>query len=250
MPELTSLQWCLVVLAAFGVGVSKSGFTGVGLFHVSVFATLFGARESTGIVLPMLIVGDVLAVSVFRQHARWDYVRRLLLPTTIGVVVGWLLMYQLDERVYKPTIGAIILTLATMQFLRIWRPRWFGQVPHSLLFAWGLGWLTGFSTMLANAAGPVMALYLVAVSLPKLQLIGTTAWFFLILNLFKVPFSISLGLIHTETLLLNAVLVPGIVLGLYSGRWLMQRVPQRAFDALVLAFSVVMGLRLVGLFGH
>lgn len=247
MSELTVWQWFLVGLAALGVGVSKSGFTGVGLFHVSVFAALFGAKESTGIVLPMLIVGDVLAVSAFRQHARWDYVKRMLLPTGLGVIVGWLCMYWLNDLVYKPLIGGIILTLAAMQLARMWRPAWFGQVPHALWFAWGLGLLAGFSTMLANAAGPVMGLYFLAVALPKFELVGTTAWFFLILNLFKVPFSLALGLIRIDTLALNALLIPAVVLGLLGGRWLIHRVPQRTFDSLILAFSGVMGLRLMGI---
>ncbi len=107
--------------------------------------------------------------------------------------------------------------------------------------------LAGFSTMLANAAGPIVALYLVAVSMPKLELAGTTAWLFLILNMFKVPFSVEQGLIDGRTLSLNALLVPVIVIGLLAGRWLFARVPQRQFDSLVLAFSALAAMRLMGL---
>ena len=108
MPHLTPLDWLLAVLGAVGIGVAKSGFSGVSLLHVLVFASLFGARDSTGVVLPMLIVGDVLAVRTFRQHARWDYIRRLLPPAALGVVAGALLMRHLDGAQYKPLIGAII----------------------------------------------------------------------------------------------------------------------------------------------
>ncbi|HLQ43381.1 MAG TPA: sulfite exporter TauE/SafE family protein, partial [Planctomycetaceae bacterium] len=224
------------------------GFVGVGLFHVVVFAFLFGAKASTGVVLPMLLFGDVCAVGAFRQHARWDYVRRMSLPTGLGVIAGWALMHSLNESAYKPVIGSIILGLAAMQAIRMTRPDCFSQVPHATWFVWSLGLLSGFSTMLANAAGPIIALYLVAVSLPKLELVGTTAWFFLLLNVFKIPFSFGLGLINLNTLSLNAALTPMIVLGLFSGRWLIHRIPQRLFDSLVLAFSALAALRLIGAF--
>ncbi len=111
-----------------------------------------------------------------------------------------------------------------------------------------MGLLAGVATMLANAAGPVMALYFVAVSLPKLELVGTSAWFFLVINAIKIPFSAWLGLIDGGTLALNAALAPLIVAGFFVGRWLVARIPQRAFDAFLLTFAGIAALRLVGLF--
>lgn len=248
LPPLTVPQWLLALAAAFGVGVSKSGFVGVGLFHVLVFAFLFGARDSTGVVLPMLIVGDILAVTAFRQHARWDYIRRILPPAVTGVVIGTLLMSRLSDAQFKPIIGSLILGLTVLQLVRLWRPNLFERVPHRLWFAWMMGLLGGVATMLANAAGPIMALYLLAVTLPKFELVGTIAWFFLVLNCIKVPFSAGLGLIHSDTLLLNAVLVPMIAAGFFGGRWLVTRIPQKLFDAFLLAFAGIASLRLIGLF--
>jgi len=248
MPELTAPQWLLAVLAAVGIGVAKSGFSGVSMLHVIIFASLFGARDSTGVVLPMLIVGDLLAVRAFRQHARWDYIRRLLPPAACGVIAGALLVRWLSEAQYKPLIGAIILALTGLQLLRLGRPALFDQVPHTRWFAWGMGLFVGVTTMLANAAGPIAALYLLAVALPKLEFVGTSAWLFLIINCFKVPFSLALGLIHRETLLLNAVLIPAIVVGLFAGRWVVHLIPQRLFDALLLIFAAIAALRLAGLF--
>ena len=118
MPHLTSFDWLLAIFGAVGIGVAKSGFSGVSMLHVLIFASLFGARDSTGVVLPMLIVGDVLAVRSFRQHARWDYIRRLLPPALLGVVAGALLVRSLDATRYKPLIGALILALTALQLLR------------------------------------------------------------------------------------------------------------------------------------
>jgi uncharacterized membrane protein YfcA len=248
MPDLTPSQWLLATLAAFGIGVGKAGFAGVSMFHVIVFAFLFGARDSTGVVLPMLIVGDVCAVAAFRQHARWDFVRRMLPPAGLGVVLGWAAMQRLSDAAFKPLIGAIILALAMLQLARMQRPQWFAEVPHATWFAWTMGLLAGLTTMLANAAGPIMALYFLAVTLPKLEFVGTSAWFFLVLNLFKVPFSAQLGLIHGGTLLLNAALIPAIIAGLIAGRWLVLRIAQRIFDGLLLAFVAAAALRLLGVF--
>jgi uncharacterized membrane protein YfcA len=248
MPHLDLLQWLLAILGAACVGIGKSGIAGMGLLPVVIFAFLFGARTSTGIVLPMLIVGDVTAVRTFHSHARWDYVRRMLPPAFVGVIVSAWYMRSLSEAVYKPVIGGIILGLIALQVARMQKPEWFGHVPHTRTFAWTIGLVAGCATMLANAAGPIFAIYCLAVSLPKMEFVGTSAWFFFIVNTFKIPFSIALGLIHGGTLLLNLALSPLIIGGLLAGRWLTARIPQRTFDFLLLAFAAIAAIRLIGLF--
>lgn len=238
----------LVVLGAAGVGFSKSGFAGLGMIHVLIFAFVFGARASTGVLLPLLIVGDVCAVKLFGAQVQWHYVRRLMWPAVTGVLVGWWLLGRLDEAAFKPLVGATILGLTIIQLGRLWRPKLFEHVPHTAWFAWSLGLFGGIATMLANAAGPIIALYLVAVSLPKYQLIATSAWFFFILNVLKVPFSASLGLIDLGSLGLNAALAPFVALGMIAGRWLVHRIPQRLFDSIVLVGTALAALRLIGVF--
>lgn len=245
MPPLSPAEWLLAIAGAIGLGVGKAGLAGMSLLHVLIFAFLFGARDSTGVVLPMLLIGDVGAVTLFHQHARWDYVRRMLPPACVGVVFGALLMRALTDAAFRPTIGWIVLSLTALQVVRTYRPEWFGNVPHARWFAWTIGLLAGTTTMLANAAGPIFAVYCLAVALPKYELVGTSAWFFLILNAFKVPFSAALGLIHGQTLLFNLALAPAIFAGLLGGRWLVRRVPQRVFDVLLLAFAAVAALRLI-----
>lgn len=247
VPDLSLPQWVLAIIAAAIMGIGKSGISGVGLVTVLIFAFLFGARSSTGVVLPMLLVGDVTAVRAFHEHARWDYIRRMLPPACIGIVLSAWFMRSISETVYKPIIGGIILTLTALQLARTARPTWFGNVPHTRWFAWTIGLAAGAATMLANAAGPVFSIYCVAVALPKMEFVGTSAWFFLLVNAFKVPFSAALGLIHGGTLLLNAVLSPFIIAGVFAGRWLTDRIPQRLFDGLLLAFAAIAALRLIGI---
>jgi uncharacterized membrane protein YfcA len=248
MPDFTGSQWVLAVVAAFGIGVSKAGFPGLALLHVIVFAFLFGARDSTGIVLPLLLVGDLGAIGGFYKHTRWEHVWRTLPPACVGVLAGALLMGRLSDSAFAPVLGWIILTLTILHLIRIQRADWTARVPRGRLVAWATGLLAGATTMLANAGGPIMTLYLLTMRLPKLEFTGTVAWFFFVINAFKVPFSIALGLIHTKTLLLNVLLIPGVLVGLLAGRWLIRRVSQRLFDALLLTFAAIAALRLIGLF--
>jgi uncharacterized membrane protein YfcA len=235
----------LVFAGALGIGVSKAGFPGMSLVHVLVFALIFGARNSSGIILPMLVAADVLAVRAFQQHARWVYIRRMLPATFVGIFLGFALMGRLDEAAFAPLVGAIVLVLTLLQAGRMARPGLMAEVPHSRAFAWTMGLLAGVTTMMANAAGPIVTLYAMAVSLPKFELVGTGAWFFLIVNLVKLPFSAALGLIRVDTLTLNLVLLPAVFVGIALGRWLTHRVPQRLFDALLLTFAFAAALRLI-----
>jgi uncharacterized membrane protein YfcA len=249
LPHLTPLQWTLAILAAFCVGFAKTGFSGAALVNVLVMASLFDPRASTGVVLPMLICGDILSVIAFHQHAKWPLVWRMLPPTIIGIIAGWLLMRRItNPHVFGPIIGWIILVMVILQAIRRWYPRAFEKAPHTRGFAWAMGLSTGVTTMLANGAGPIMTLYFLATETPKFVLVGTAAWMFLIVNTFKVPFSWSLGLIHGSSLLFNLVLVPAIVLGTVVGRWLIHRVRQDVFEALLLLFAAIAALRMIGLF--
>lgn len=230
------------------IGISKSGFAGIGLVTVIVMACLFPPRESTGILLPLLICGDICAVVAFRKHALWPLIGRMLPPTLIGIIAGYFLMERIADNRFGPVIGSIVLAMVFVQALRRFRPALFEHIPHSHAFAWSMGGVSGITTMLANAAGPIMALYFLAINLPKYAFVGTSAWFFLIVNVSKVPLSAHLGLIHGSSLLFNLLLLPAVIAGTVLGRWLIAIVPQRVFELLLLIFAGVASLRLIGIF--
>lgn len=248
MPDLPLSAWLLAMVAGLGIGISKSGFAGVSLVHVLVMAHIFGDKLSTGVVLPMLVIGDICAVIAFKRHAVWRHVARTLPIACVGVGVGTWLMTLIPETAYKPIIGWTVLVLVILQVWRMLNPGRFEHVPHSWTFAAVMGLLAGITTMMANAAGPVMGLYFLAVGLPKYQLTGTSAWFFLIINLYKVPFSAGLGLIRADTLLFNLALAPVIIIGLFFGRWLLGHVSQKLFDGLILTFAAAVALWRIGFF--
>ena len=241
------ISWVMLFLGAMGIGLSKSGFPGISMFHVVVYASIFGTKASTGVLLPMLVVGDCIAIFVFGRKAEWNHVRKLLPATLLGIVIGWLIMDVMDPNVFKRLVGSIILTLIALQVTRAKKPEWFDQIPNRRWFAVLLGLLAGITTMLANAAGPVIALYLISVKLPKWELIGTSAWLFLVLNISKLPLSYELGLIHRDSLTAGLILVAGIPLGLYSGRWLVEKISQRWFNIILLTFTAIAAVRMIGI---
>ncbi len=233
-------QWCLAALGALLVGVSKTGITGLSLVFVSIFAGIMPARRSTGLVLPLLFVGDIVAVLSYRRHAQWRHVWRLLPWAGVGVVIGYFALGRMSERQARLSIGVIVLGLATLYLIRRLRPGGDREV-HAAWFAPAIGILAGFTTLVANAAGPLTVIYLLAMRLPKMEYMGTTAVFFLLLNLFKAPFMIGLGLITRESLMANLVLVPAVLLGTWLGRWLLVRINQQMFENIVLGLALVAG---------
>jgi uncharacterized membrane protein YfcA len=236
-------EWFLAALGALLVGVAKTGITGLSLLFVSIFASIMPARRSTGVVLPLLIVGDVIAVLSYRRHAQWGHVWRLFPWAAAGVVAGAFAMGRMDERQTRVAIGAIVVGLSILHLVRRARP----GVPEAESSAWFapvIGVLAGFTTIVSNAAGPLMVIYLLAMRLPKMEYMGTGAVFFLILNIFKVPFMVWLGLVTPASLLLNAELAPAVVAGALLGRWLLGRINQRAFENIALALTLAAGVRM------
>jgi hypothetical protein len=248
LPHLTPTGWLLAILAALSIGISKNGFTGFTLVTVLIMARLFPPRQSTGIILPLLVFGDICAIVGFKRHAKWAQVRRMLPPTMVGVVAGWLLMLWISGGKFGPIIGWIVLAMSLLQAVKQIRPALFEHFPHTRGFAWSMGVASGVTTMLANAAGPIMSLYFLAVNLDKYEFIGTSAWFFFFVNVFKIPFSTSLGLIGGSSLLLNLILAPAVVLGALAGRRLVKVIPQKLFETLLLIFAGLAALHMIGAF--
>lgn len=233
------------LLAAFCIGLSKTGFSGVSLISIFLLADLYGAKASVGLALPLLIFADLLVYPAFRNHGSWRPVWRLLPPTVVGLLVGYFLLDALGDQASRRLIGAIIVVMVGLQALRAWRGEAFGRLAQSGPFGAAAGVAGGVATMLANAAGPVIQLYLLSVRLGKYELLGVGARFFLLVNLLKVPLNAHLDLITSASLVENLKLAPGVLAGVLAGRWLIRYVSQRGFEVLVVIFAVLAGVRLL-----
>ena len=238
-------EWIVVVVVgAMLLGLAKTGLPGINMVFVPILASILPAKESTGFLLPLLIVGDIFAVTYYRSHTQWRHLARLLPFSLLGIGAGYFTMRSLDNAQIKPIIGIIVLVMLAVQIYRTVR-KIDESIPEGIWFALIMGFLAGFTTMVANAAGPAMAIYLLAMRLPKEQYVGTGAWYFFIVNLFKVPLSASLGLITAQSLLTGAVLVPAIVLGAFVGIKLLPLIPQKAFRNVILVITAVSAIRLL-----
>jgi uncharacterized membrane protein YfcA len=241
-------QWALACLGAFLSGLSKTGIAGLGILSVALFALILPPRESVGIVLVILLCADVVAVTAYRRQANWGQLWRLFPWTAVGVVLGYLTLGRIDERLVKPLIGGILIAILIVHVVRrrlAARADAADAAPRAAWLAPLVGVAAGFTTMVANAAGPIMIVYLLAMGLPKMEFIGTSAWFFLAVNLFKVPFNYSLGMIYPGSLLIDLPLAPFAVAGAISGRLIIKHIDQRLFETLALLLTAVAGVRLL-----
>ncbi len=243
--DLSTAQWLFAILSAACVGISKSGFGAMAIPGILLMTQVMPARESTGIILPMLILADIFAVQAFRKFTVWGLLLKILPAAVVGVVLGWWLMPRIPVGFFTPVIGWIIIVLLLLTILQKTSSKLQDIAAGHPAIAWPLGLLAGISTMLANAAGPAMTVYLLAARLPKYEFVGTAAWFFFFINLIKVPFSISLGLITPNTLLFNFMLAPAVLVGLFSGKFLLGKINQTHFEWLLIALSLLGALRLI-----
>jgi uncharacterized protein len=251
--QLTPAFWALAALGAFFVGFAKSGIPGFGLLFIAIFAAVFDAKQSTGLVLPLLILGDLIAIRNYRAHTQWRVIFRLLPWTFLGIGVGWYVVGRIESnRVMQVLIGTILLSMIVLHFFRQWLQAHEKPLTPEQMRAGGstlgdglAGGTIGFATMTANAAGPVTTLYFIARHLPKFEFLGTAAWFYCIVNLVKVPFSVQLGLIQGGSLKVNLALAIFVLLGSIAGVWCVKRINQRWFELTALGLTALAALNLL-----
>ena len=243
MPQDTMI-WCLAALAAFCIGISKAGFSGVSLISVFILADVFGAKQSLGFALPMLIMADLMVYPAFRKYASWKSVWVLTWPALVGMGLGVLVLGNVDNFTMRRVIGSIILLMVSLQTVGRINPDGFYKLALTKKFGFVFGTTGGLATVLANAAGPIMQIYMLSRRMEKMELIGVGARFFLVINFLKLPLGAGMNLITTQTLLANLMLAPAIALGVFGGKKLLGKIPQKVFEFTVISFAVIAGIKL------
>ena len=233
----------VICCTAFLAGISRTAMPGLGILLASLVAQVMPVRASTGFLLPILVIADLMAVVYWRRIKVWPYLLRILPWTVLGVVFGWFLMGLMDESMFKPVLGGMILVFVALDSVR--RRLGIALKAERRFFVALTGILAGAFTMMANAAGPIMTMYLMTMDLPQDDFVGINAWFFFIVNLVKVPFSAALGLITWDYLKIDLSLAPLIFLGALVGSFAIKKLPRKLFDMLVKTLAAVAGLKLL-----
>lgn len=245
---MSTLDWTLAAFGSVCFGLSKTGIPGVGILGVAIFARVFHVN-SPGIALPLLILADFVAGAAYFRFAVWPKMLRMFPWAAIGILIGYFMIGRINPVELNRVIGWILVALVS---LAVWW-RWLRKQPidpevgdsHGLAYEISVGILSGITTMIANAAGPIMILYLLRMRLPKMQFIGTCSCFFLVLNCFKVPFLIHLGMISQETLEIDLPFFPFALLGAILGWIVIKYINQALFETLCLALTFVSAIKLI-----
>ena len=229
-------NWGLILLAAFFIGLSKAGLKGIDMMNVTIMAIVFGSKASTGIVLPLLCVADIIAVSYYHRHAQWHHFWKLIPWMAIGILVGVYVGKDMNEAVFRKIMAVIIIvTVAIMIALEM---RKNPLIPTNKLFVANMGLAAGFTTMLGNLAGAFSNIYFLAMRMSKNDFIGTAAWIFLVINLFKLPFQVFFWKnITLESLYTDLVLLPSMLIGFWVGLKIVSKIKDDNYRKVVIVLT-------------
>jgi uncharacterized membrane protein YfcA len=241
--DLGVVGWSVLLVAAAFAGFSKTAIGGAGVVAAALAALVLPARASTGTILPLLIAGDVIGVAIYRRSANWRLIGRLAPWVLAGIVAGVVFLDRVrGNQAMRVSIGLMILVVLAAHLvvggrLKERLARGGGAAHHVAAALAGMG--VGFSTMVANSAGAIMTVYLLLSGVTMLEFLGTGAWFFLIVNVVKLPFSIRLGLIEAQSLRLDLLLLPGLAVGCALGVALVKRIEPLHFERAALGMAGV-----------
>lgn len=241
----SAFELAMLIVSALLIGINKTGIPGLGLVPVLLLTLVFPTRLSTGLQLGMLCMADVAAVCWYRRNANWKLILRLIPAAAVGLAVGTLVVNHLDDFAMGKMIGGIVLFLCAVSLVRDLVLKGGKRIPTHWAFGAAAGFLAGFTTLVANAAGPVSALYFLALRLDKKEYVGTGAWFFLIMNWVKLPIFVFQGRITLASFRADLAMIPFLLLGAAAGILLLKRLSQEYFNLLVLIFSVLAGIKLL-----
>ncbi|SEL43016.1 hypothetical protein SAMN04487910_2432 [Aquimarina amphilecti] len=228
-------------IAAIILGMSKSGLKGMGVLIVTLMVLVHGAKASTGIVLPLLIFADILAVIYYNRHAQWKYLIKFLPWMIAGVLVAVFVGKDLSEEVFKKGMAVIIIVSVIIMFL--WERYEKKNIPNAIWFAGSTGFLAGFTTMIGNLAGAFSNIFFLAMRIPKNEFIGTAAWLFFIINLIKLPFHIfSWKTITQQSILTDLYLIPGVLLGFIIGLRVVKLFEDQQYRKFILIMTAIGGI--------
>jgi uncharacterized membrane protein YfcA len=229
-------QWILILLATFIIGLAKAGLKGIEMMNVTIMAIVFGSKASTGIVLPLLCVADILAVSYYNRHAQWPLFWKLIPWMMVGILIGVYVGKDLNEALFRKLMALIIIFTVFMMVVMEFKKT--TKIPDNKSFVISTGLASGFTTMLGNLAGAFANIYFLAMRISKNNFIGTAAWIFLVINLFKLPFQVIYWKnITIDTLQIDLLLLPALLAGFWAGLKIVKYIKDDGYRKVVILLT-------------
>lgn len=237
--HLSPLHWTVIMLCGMLIGMSKTGVPGVSMIVVPALAFIFGARQSTGVLLPILMMADIFGVTYYRRHANWNHLVKIIPWAMVGLLIALWVGELVNDEQFKNLIAILVfLSIGLM----LWQDKRKNKhfFPDKWWFAASMGILGGFATMIGNVAGPVFAIYLLAMHLPKNSFIGTSAWFFMIVNFSKFPLQMFVwNNIDASSLAIDLLTLPAIALGAFIGIKVVKVIPEHTYRGFVIVITAI-----------
>lgn len=225
----------LFFVVALVLGMAKAGLSGLGLAIIPVMALIFGAKESTGVILPMLITADIMAVIYYRRNAVWKHILRILPWVALGIIIALITGKLINNNQFRIVMISVVWIMLILMVINDLRKMDENAIPENKPFGALMGFTGGFATMIGNSAGPVFTLYFLAMKLPKKEFIGTSAWLYLIMNAGKLPLQALVWKnITLPSLILDLIAIPVIALGIFLGIHIVKLFPEKAYRYFVI----------------
>jgi uncharacterized membrane protein YfcA len=226
----------VIALLGFLIGLSKGGFNTLGALLTPVLSLILPVTTAVGVLLPMLIVGDVFAITMYWRE--WDapLVGRMLPLGIVGALVGTYLLATLSPNALRIAL-AIFVLLVVIYKVASDRIAALAYQPRRW-HAPAVGALAGVASGMFNNGAPPFNSYLLLQKLPPRIFIATTALFFALLNLIKVPGFLYTGVLNVQLLLSLWWVFLFIPLGIWCARWLVTRVNQQTFEWIIIALLI------------
>jgi uncharacterized membrane protein YfcA len=230
---------------AFLVGIAKGGFGGLmGELAVPLMALVMPVDRVIGLVLPILMIGDLFAIAFHWRRWNGRLILLLLPGAVVGVTIGTLFITNAPTESLRLALGIIILIFAVY---RVLEKRILGSLQYESRNWHGLlgGTITGFSSALAHTGGPPVSIYLLMQNISPSAFVATAALFFFTLNWIKVPYYYFAQLFDFQRLWGVAWVVLIVPLGAWFGRWISEKIDPKSFERFILVLLIALAVFLI-----
>ncbi|WP_237389645.1 sulfite exporter TauE/SafE family protein [Bacillus sp. USDA818B3_A] len=245
-PSFSPIEWIISIIVGCLIGVAKTAIATLGIFNLTLLVQVFPAKETVGMMLPMLIIGDLFAVIYYRRSVVWKHLFSLIPWVFAGLLIGFFVLWKVNSEQLTLLLGLLIFVLLVLQICKDFiHSKVNDHLFDSTWFTYFIGILAGFATMIGNVSGVIMSIYLIAKDLPKTEFIGTGAWFYLVVNIIKVPFYIGLGMITVHSFQINLWITPFIFIGAYIGIKIVKYISQHIFQRIILILGMIGAIKLI-----